>query len=326
MKTDHSAEKERTPARLKAALLVCLLFTLATAEVGAQHGKGFYASLELGANFAPSIRIAADANARGSICDEHLNPFTDLMPASCGDPNAPGTAWSNGFGGANGFMGGGAVGYRFRDGGRLRMELEYLFRETAYNETSPIEGRGGVAVAKLGGEVVEAVDRIGSVTSHNLFANLYLDFINRSRFTPYVGFGVGVGFTRMDHGLLWVRNSDPRQITSIAGYFPADRQNDLQIVQANLASTTSSNQTELSDSLFGYQAVIGFDYALTESVSIGLKGRHTIFHAFEDSSDPDRLRGHISSNNLDGSDPVIYTIKTDDIDMFAIGLSLKYRF
>ena len=206
------------------------------------------------------------------------------------------------------------------------MELEYLFRETAHNETSPIEGRGGVAVAKLGGEVVEAVDRIGSVTSHNLFANLYLDFINRSRFTPYVGFGVGVGFTRMDHGLLWVRNSDPRQITSIAGYFPADRQNDLQIVQANLASTTSSNQTELSDSLFGYQAVIGFDYALTESVSIGLKGRHTIFHAFEDSSDPDRLRGHISSNNLDGSDPVIYTIKTDDIDMFAIGLSLKYRF
>ena len=87
-------------------MLVCLLFTLATGEVGAQHGKGFYASLELGANFAPSIRIAADANGRGSICDEHLNPFTDLMPASCGDPNAPGTAWSNGFGGANGFMGG----------------------------------------------------------------------------------------------------------------------------------------------------------------------------------------------------------------------------
>ena len=67
MKTDHSAEKERTPARLKAALLVCLLFTLATGEVGAQHGKGFYTNLKLGANFTPSIRIAADANARGAF-------------------------------------------------------------------------------------------------------------------------------------------------------------------------------------------------------------------------------------------------------------------
>ena len=82
---------------LKPTLLGCLLFTLATGEVGAQHGKRFYANLELGVNFAPSIRTAADANGRGSICDEHLNPFTDLMPASCGDPNAPGTAWSNGF-------------------------------------------------------------------------------------------------------------------------------------------------------------------------------------------------------------------------------------
>ena len=319
MKTDH--------LRLKAALLVCLLLTLAASEAHAQHDKGFYASLELGTNFAPGIRVDGDTtNAKGSICDEHLNPFTDLMPASCGDPDAPGTAWTNGFDQGNGFMGGGAMGYRFRDGGGLRVELEYLFRETVYNETSPIEGRGGVTVAKLGGEVIEAVDRIGSVTSHNLFANLYFDFINHGGFTPYVGLGVGVGLTRMDHGLLWVRNSDPRKITSIAGYFPADRQDDLRTLQSNLASTTSSNQTELSDILFGYQAVIGFDYALTESASIGLKGRYTIFQSFEDSSDVNWVRGHIPSNKLDGSDPIMYTIKTGDMDMFAIGLNLKYRF
>ena len=183
-----------------------------------------------------------------------------------------------------------------------------------------------MSVAKLGGEVVEAVDRIGSITSHNLFVNFYLDFINGSRFTPYVGFGAGVGITRMDHGLLWVRNSDPRRITSVAGYLPEDRQDDLRTLQNNLASTASSNQTELSDSLFGYQAILGIDYALTDSVSIGLKGRHTVFRSFEDSSGLDRLRGHISSNKLDGSEPVTYRIKTDDMKMSAIGISLKYQF
>ena len=74
-------------------MLGCLLLTFAAGEIRAQQGKGFYANLELGANFAPGLGIVADAaNARGSICDEHLNPFTDLMPRSCDDPTAPGTS------------------------------------------------------------------------------------------------------------------------------------------------------------------------------------------------------------------------------------------
>ena len=61
MKTDH--------LRLKAALLVCLLLTLAASEAHAQHDKGFYASLELGTNFAPGIRFARGHHQRQG---EHL--------------------------------------------------------------------------------------------------------------------------------------------------------------------------------------------------------------------------------------------------------------
>ena len=307
-------------------LFVGGLCTLAAGAARAQTGGGLYVSQELGIHFAPALAIALDANAPGSICDEHVNPFTDLMPAFCTGPDAPRTTWTNAFEPAGGLLTSGAVGYRFREDGRLRLELEYFFRETVHNEESPIEGRGGVAVAKLDGEVVVAEDRIGSVTSHNLFGNVYFDLTNRSRITPYVGFGAGFGFTTIDHGLLWVRNNDPDAITSVVPYFPEDRLDDLRIVQQNLAATTSDVQTELASRPYGYQVLFGLDYAVTESMSIGVKGRRAAFGTFVDDHPVERLRSHISSNKLDGSDPVIYELMTGDLALFGIGLSLKYQF
>ena len=308
-------------------MVVAIAWGLVPGEARAQSDGGLYLSHELGIHLAPSLGIDADAaNAPGSICDQHLNPFTGLMPAFCSAPDAPDTVWTNTFGGAGGLLAGGAVGYRFRDAGGLRVELEYFFRETVHNETSPIEGRGGVAVAKLDGEVVVAEDRIGSVTSHNLFGNLYFDFSNRSRVTPYVGFGAGFGSTAIDYGLLWVRNDEPSMITSVAPYFPDDHLDDLRVLQQNLASTTSSTQTEFADRLFGYQVLFGLDYGVTESVSIGVKGRWVAFGAFSDRGILDRLRSHIPSNQLDGSDPVTIGLTTGDIAMFGVGLNLKYQF
>ena len=306
---------------------VAMLAALATGEAHAQSGSRFYVSQELGANFTPTLDIEGDApNAPGSICDEHVNPFTDLMPAFCSDPNAPGTGWTNAFDGAGGIVAGGAVGYRLTESGRLRLELEYFYRETAHNETSTVEGSGGVTVAKLDGELVAAEDRIGSVTSNNLFGNVYFDFTNRSRVTPYVGGGAGVGFTNVDHGLLWVRNNDPDLITSIARYFPADRLDDLRVVQQNLASTTTSNQTELRARLFGYQVLFGADLALTESIALGVKGRRVAFESFSDTTGVDRLRSHLPTRRPDGSDPGLTTITTGDLVLYSFGLDLKYQF
>ncbi|MCY3820118.1 MAG: hypothetical protein OXH52_12265, partial [Gammaproteobacteria bacterium] len=77
------------------ALSMAMFAALTPGEARAQAGSGFYLSQELGANFTPAFDIEFVApNARGSICDEHVNPFTDLMPAFCSDPNAPGTAWT----------------------------------------------------------------------------------------------------------------------------------------------------------------------------------------------------------------------------------------
>ena len=314
-------------------LIAVLVLTTATfsgllpGNAQAQPLSGLYLSQELGVNFTSSLDMEFLApNAPGSICDEHVNPFTDLMPAFCSDPNAPGTAWTNTFDGAGGILAGAALGYRFAGSGRLRVELEYFYRETVHNETSAVEGPGGAAVAKLDAEVVVAEDRIGSVTSQNLFGNIYLDLPNRSRVTPYVGVGAGFGVTRVDHGLLWVRNSDPDLITSIAQYFPADRMDDLRVVQQNLASTTSSNQTELGASVFGYQVLFGVDVALTESTSLGIKARRAAFGNFSDAVILYRVRSHGPSNRLDGSSQSMTEITTADLDLYSVGLNLKYQF
>ena len=64
---------------------------------------------------------------------------------------------------------------------------------------------------------MRAEDRIGSLSSQNVFANAYVDFPGRSRVTPYVGAGVGIGLAKLDYGDLWARNPDPGPIGTAAG-------------------------------------------------------------------------------------------------------------
>ena len=47
-----------------------------------------------------------------------------------------------------------------------------------------------------------------------------------------------------------------------------------------LPDRTSSAQTVLSDTLFGYQVLFGVDYALTEALLLGVKGRWVNFQFF----------------------------------------------
>ena len=224
-----------------------------------------------------------------------------------------------------------AIGYRLWDKypqhsvlRRLRLELEYFYRNTGYDQTSEVPGAGGASGDKLSQEIISATDRIGDVTSHNLFGNLYIDFPNQSRFIPYVGAGVGVGFTDMEYGSLWRRNSDPSAITT-----GEDLPNTNEIRQ-NLAGTYSSAQSELYDTLFGYQLLLGVDYTLTNALTLGVKARWADFGSFNDSGDGsiswDPLRSHAPHLRRDLSEPVSGWIKVDDMEMFAISVNVKYHF
>ena len=303
-----------------AALVILVAWTAMPSW--AQEAPGFYlGSGGLGANFAPAINLAGKDNdhSRGSGCDEFINPNATQYDF-CNLGNR-GDSWNNHFDGAAGFLANAAVGYRLRD--RFRLEVEYFYRNSEYDQTDPVLSGGGSVADKLAAELQRAELRIGSITSHNLFGNFYFDFPNRSCFTPYIGLGIGGGFADMDFGALWARNLNPANITSVEGKFSDD---DTEVIQSRLAGTTTSAQTELSDTLWGYQALVGVDYALTEAVSVGVKGRWTNFSSFRDSSPYERLRSHESNLRVDGSAPVVYQQKTDDTELFGISVELKYHF
>ena len=294
----------------------------------ARAGSGFYLSSELGANFASGVDLNEYDNDRASHCDEFHNPLYASVP-ECTDPAGRGDRWMSEFDDAEGILAGTAAGYSLRDRfpdhflGRFRLELEYFYRNSEYDQKADImtgaDGGGSVG-EKLAGEIVQAEATVDGIASHNLFGNLYFDFFNSSRFTPYIGFGVGVGFTDMEYGNLWVRNIDPERSTAGAGLPNVDQ------IRQSLAGTVTSEQADLSDILFGYQVLFGVDYALTEALSLGVKGRWVNFDSFKDSSPWDRLRSHDSQLRLDGSEPVLHHVPTDDMEMFGVSLNLKYHF
>ena len=164
--------------RFDCTLALIAIMGLAASEAFAQTGP--YVSQQLGVVFSPNLNVDADTNDPGSICDEFVNPFRDVMPAACQGMDAPRTDWTTPFMGGQGVVTSSAFGYRF---GRVRTEVEYFFNDASHNDTADITGRGAVALTKLGGEVVLAEDRLGNVQAHNLFGNVLIDFPNSSRVT-----------------------------------------------------------------------------------------------------------------------------------------------
>ena len=310
---------------------VILIVIFITFWIGAPaHAQsGFYFGSEWGANFGSSLDMVGFSNDRASVCDEYINPAFDTVMGTLGYENynctgvnrGQGDDWQNAFDSAKGPLFGMALGYRFADNS-FRFELEYFYRDTGHDQTSDIPGATGASGDKLAQEIQVATDRIGSLTSHNLFANLYFDFKNASRLTPYVGVGVGTGFTNMDYGSLWQRNLDVNAIMTGEGL------DNVEQIRQTLAGSTSSAQTVLSDTLFGYQVLFGVDYALTEVLLLGVKGRWVNFHSFrnDDSIVWDPLRSHPPNLRRDGSEPVSGGLEVGDIQMFGVGLNLKYLF
>lgn len=312
----------------------------------AEAGSGFYVSGDVGANFASGLDTTGTSNDRASVCDEYINPdFATVTQTSgyenfkCTGPDrGAGGRWENEFDGAAGILAGAAAGYSFAGQnpngplGGLRVELEYFYRQSNYDQTTDIPFGVGPQADKLRDEIVRAIDRIGSITSHNLFGNLLYDFSNASPFTPYIGIGGGVGFTDMEYGSIWARADDPAAISTGGQRYneagePVGRPlPNADVIQQNLAGTVSVGQTTLSDVLLGFQVLLGVDYEVTQAVSLGLKGRWVRFGSFRDDFIWDPLRSHQPNLRKDGSEPVSGRLKTDAIEFFGLSVNLKYHF
>ena len=310
----------RPPLRISAAAVAIAVSCAAAPEALAQEERsGFYLRGDLGANFATGVVLLGKSNDRASRCDEFINPRYAEIPG-CTDPDRGSAAgWQTAFDPAYGTLAGLAVGHRVSDW--FRMEVEIFHRESEYDQTSPVASATGDTAGKLEGEIVRAEDRIGSVSSRNVFLNLVFDLPVGGALKPFAGLGVGVSWTELDYGDLWVRNADPAKIATAAG-LPNEEE-----VRRNLAGTTSSKQGELSDRLTAFQALAGVDWEVNETASLGVQARYVRSDPFEDRTEWERLRSHASQLRLDGSEPVTFRIRTgESVAYAALSVFLKLRF
>ena len=246
-----------------------------------------------------------------------INPDRlQVGPDDCADDPQPWGPLAESFDGGSGILAGLAVGYRL---GNFRAEGEYFYRGTNYDSTDNPYPDG----TQPGGGYHIIQDAVDDVLSHNFFANLYYDYHSDSKFTPYVGVGIGLARVSVAYRTLWQRSTNPDNITVFDTTGPegaAGRE-----LNEQLAGALTYDRARMSDTLFGYQVLAGVDYQVSDPVTIGLKFRWADFGEFEDESEYTRLRGHAS---VAGNPPVpvTYYIRTDDIQFWGVSLNMKYQF
>ena len=279
---------------------------------------GFYMGMDLGIAVAPEMDVQtgglddwSSTDVPATRCDRTINPDGLQVPSGdCSDDPPPWGPLAESFDGGSGVLAGLAVGYRI---GNFRAEGEYFYRNANHDSTDNPYPEG------IGAGYKTIEDAVDDVFSHNFFANLYYDYHSDSKFTPYVGLGVGLAQVSVGYRTLWQRATDPGEITVFERGVPGEELNQ------KLVGALTYDRARMSDMLFGYQVLAGVDYQVSDPLSIGLKFRWADFGEFEDESAYTELRGHASVAG-NPPRPVTYYIRTDDIQFWGVSLNMKYHF
>ena len=320
---------------MKKFLFVLLVMGLVLSSGQVWAKDGFYLGMDLGVAVAPEMDVKTGgldnwtppgSSVKGVRCDPFVNPdrvqTVEDGQDACGELRVWGP-YGESFDGGSGILAGLSVGYRM---GNFRAEGEYFYRGTAYDSTDcPVDLKSGWT--PCGNEEYEDTeDGVDNVLSHNFFANLYYDYRSDSKFTPYVGIGIGLARVSVGYRTLWQRTTDPAKVADFETEKDDGTPDEVGIaLNQSLAGTTTYDRAKMSDTLFGYQALAGVDYQVSEPLTIGLKFRYAAFGEFEAESAYTKIRGHAPVVGTPPR-PAIYYIRTDDIQFWGVSLNMKYQF
>ena len=273
--------------------------------------EGWYAGMELGLAVSPETTITGGDNDWSTACDLIINPQgLETTPTQCATA-PPRSSYHVGFGSAAGPLAAVTFGY---EAARWRVEGEYLFRIAVFDDVAPTGVTDATTLEKVNQELETQEGTLDDVISHGLFANLHYRF-GGQRWQPYVGVGLGFSRAFVDHATYWQRNDNPEYITTFED--PA--------LRAKVAGTITIGDARHSDTVLGYQLIVGVDRPLNESTTLSAKFRWVRFDDFEGKDiEWDQLRSHESTVGRGG--PVLYRIATEDLGFWAVGAGLRYRF
>jgi len=290
----------------------------AAASAGAQEDRsGFYVGLELGVAIPSGVDSTVSGVNHPTRCDRLLYPASISPPddAACRD-NTPAVLVANEFDPGAGFANGFTFGYA---AGGPRFEVEYVNRYQG-DDVQPLGGTESAALVDKNPEWANAVEEwVGDHHAHQVFANAYYDFANDSRWTPYVGAGVGWAVTKLSYYTQFTRKLD-------AEYLQIEFDPDWpEAAKRAAAGTASILDTTAGKTVFGFQVLAGFDYALTGHTSLGAKVRWTRFDDVVEDVTWAQIRSH-APVQADGVTPFGSTLAFGGIGYQAVTLILKHRF
>ena len=289
---------------LTVASWMCVLASVGMANAD-DNRRGFYVGVELGFANPSDLTSTMSFVNHPTRCDRRLFPASSPSPECTA--NTPARI-NNSYDLDTGFLGGLSLGYTLD---RFRVEVEYMNRSHGGDASNLQSPGGNQALRSKSSEWADPPsERISDFIAHQFFVNAYYDVLNDSRWTPYLGGGVGWAKTSMRYNNRFERKT-------VAEGFPSDL--------SAAAGTTSFWDTRISDTTFGFQFMGGLDYALTERVSIGVKGRWAKFGDISHGGTWNRIRSH-DPVQADGTTPFTSKLTLDDIEYWAMTLGLKYHF
>ena len=306
---------------MPAIAVIAALLSPGSEAMAADDGRGWserlYAGVSLGGNVSGAVTMRSRSNDRASICDEYINPRALSVPGCTAPDRGLGDGWAAPFDGGGGFSAQAELGYRFSP--RFRVALVYGYRATQFDQTVSSTDASGADFDKIGNELSTGEESLGTASSHELFAVVYRDWPNRSRWTPFVGAGVGFAEARKDFSWVWARSANPEDILT-----GRDQPNAEEIL-GNLAGTVSTGRSALKDAMAGFVVLAGASRALADNVSLDFKVQWKRFAQFESGGyGGGVLRSHPPNLRLDGSEPVSTWTRTHDTDRYSIMLTMRF--
>ena len=130
----------------------------------------------------------------------------------------------------------------------------------------------------------------------------------------------------MDYGSVWARKSLRGPYSDWCGVGP--NADDRDPPEPLLAGTVSVAQDHAQRHALGFQFLFGVDYALTDAMSLGLKGRYVMFDSFiVVTAVSFGIRYGVTRHICGKTTPNrIRAVSTNNIQFFGISLNLKYHF